>query len=1224
MYPNGDATSPERAYDFLNYISITATQNNTRIKATLPNANAGSEILVGGAQVNYTGPIEIDLNENESYIIGVDFTDGDRGTGLSPISNRFALFGALIESVDVASGAQDPSKPIIVNVGSANGKIGTSGGRDQGIDQLVPIQRVGHEYIFVRGNGDNAIENAIVVADIDGTEVYLNDDTASTQTLNAGDYMIISGNNYSGSIDGASMYVRTQGDTHPLFAYQIIGGDGSSQANTGLIFVPPLSEEAQDDINNIAFIDEVGGKVDSGGVSIVYKDGASLEIFQNTSDVFDYSAITQRDVIGKPGYKTLNIPDLIGNVSVLSDNELYVSYYNKTGFATSGGYYAGFATPPAAAISLDLESLGACVEFDPATGDYIFNGTGFQMNNPSFFDEWEWQEKDGLNWITADGSALNDLNYIPIKSGKYRLRGIISCLGAAGEIYSSVIPVSICPTDFDEDGISDNIDLDLDNDGILNSIESLGDVSFDISDLSNPVVSNSGTTLSTTMNTDIKSEINGTADTTVNSITGLNTGDFETTIPPVSGNSKISYEINSLSENLNLKITAQALSHSIVSGEYFEIEVTDPNKNITLLDPNNQLLVDKNSDEKTFDELKDVNEIKQYTAPLIRFKFNPSVTSTPDFEFLAFNVDGIKLTHFVEDNTSNGSFKGNISAFDYFLDTDLDTIPDYFDLDSDEDGCYDVIEAGFEDADADGIFGVGVPTYPDSEVDSRGLVIGQDYTILPTDDGSGNYYFQQVGQAVSITDQPTNQSACIGENANFNVVGDHPSGIFSYQWQFLDATVWKDLDGTNPKITGWDSDTLEITDVDASLAGEYRVQLKTDEYQCTTDSNSGVSLTVNTPPATPIVEPIQTFCFDAFTPPTVGDLVISPPPANPTGLVISVYDDYDPSDPAIGTLLDPNDTLVDGKYYYIQVTDASSCSSSGRRITKALISNPTVSVSVPESCPGDVITLTANNVPQTALDFELANPTLTKLTDTWTDPKGVVSYYFYEKVNRSWEDSFDLIASYGVGASMYQISDPAEHDAVWGAIVSMGINGTEPFWLGLKQSGTKTNAFDSGWEWLNGDPLDPSWNLWDTRPGNNEPNDYDFTRPAGCTGATPDCDGIEDGSEDYGHFNNSSTKLLNDYPNSSGGGSYSLYEFSGTTTVKWYYQLADDPANPGNRGPKTAIPGNLTEITVNPDVTTFYILEVDTNGVICEVEYEHVVNRFLFQQQSEILNFVMK
>jgi hypothetical protein len=168
---------------------------------------------------------------------------------------------------------------------------------------------------------------------------------------------------------------------------------------------------------------------------------------------------------------------------------------------------------------------------------------------------------------------------------------------------------------------------------------------------------------------------------------------------------------------------------------------------------------------------------------------------------------------------------------------------------------------------------------------------------------------------------------------------------------------------------------------------------------------------------------------------------------------------------------------------------------------------------------------------------------------------------------------------------MYQISDPAEHDAVWGAIVSMGINGTVPFWLGLKQSGLNpANDIEGGWEWLNGDPLEPSWNLWDTIGGSNEPNDFDFYRPDGTgrqTGDPDDYDGKDDGSEDYGHFNNSNSKLLNDYPDFSpftGLGSYSLYEFSGTTTVKWYYQLADDPANPGNRGPKTAIPGNLTEI----------------------------------------------
>ena len=289
-------------------------------------------------------------------------------------------------------------------------------------------------------------------------------------------------------------------------------------------------------------------------------------------------------------------------------------------------------------------------------------------------------------------------------------------------------------------------------------------------------------------------------------------------------------------------------------------------------------------------------------------------------------------------------------------------------------------------------------------------------------------------------------------------------------------------------------------------------------------------------------------------------------------------------------------------------------------MTKALISNPTISASVPESCPGDLITLTADNVPQTALDFELANPTLTKLTNTWTDADGVISYYFYEPVRRSWEDSFNLIASYGVGASMYQISDPAEHDAVWAAIVSMGINGAVPFWLGLKQSGPNpADDIEGGWEWLDGEPLDPSWNLWDKTGTSNEPNDYDFTRPDGTgrqTGDPDDYDGKDDGSEDYGHFNNSTSKLLNDYPNDLGtDNSYSLYEFSGTTTVKWYYQLADDPANPGNRGPKdlildgSGVPVNLTEIEVNPDVTTFYILEVDTNGVVCETaEYKHVVN----------------
>ena len=54
------------------------------------------------------------------------------------------------------------------------------------------------------------------------------------------------------------------------------------------------------------------------------------------------------------------------------------------------------------------------------------------------------------------------------------------------------------------------------------------------------------------------------------------------------------------------------------------------------------------------------------------------------------------------------------------LDLDGDGIINSLDLDSDGDGCFDTVEAGFEDTDEDGILGFGVP-----KVDRRGKVISE-------------------------------------------------------------------------------------------------------------------------------------------------------------------------------------------------------------------------------------------------------------------------------------------------------------------------------------------------------------------------------------------------------------------------------------------------------------------------------------------------------------------
>ena len=843
----------------IGFISVMATENNTTIDFDLPDARVTT---------NGTGDHSITLDKFQSYII-------------ANTSSTYSLIGSLISS----------DKPIVVN----NGAFGTfdisSGGQDYGMDQIVDASLVGSEYIFIEGIADKEIETVLIVADKDNTTVNVNG-AFHDNLVNAGDFLIIQGDKFNS--DG-NLYVNTDDPNDKLFAFQgtgknyLTGGGLYKGANQGMYFVPPLNCATRGNVDFIPLINEVSGETfnEQATVTFITKDGATILV--NGSDVTGspYNA-SSRQVDGNSDYVTYKVESLSGNIKVEGNDELYVAYVNSDGAATTAGFYSGFTIPPTVDLDADLKTLGSCLNKDGTSN------VEFEASNFSQFDSIEWLKKDASgNFVAIPGETGQF--YTPTDEGDYKLKGILLCNSA--EYFSPEISVSICPDDFDKDGVIDNIDLDLDNDGILNSNESDGDVAFDFSDYNNPALtaSRSITATATTPNL--------TTGTTGKSITGLIDGEFETEMP-VTTIDEFSYKLE-FSENLNIKFTSQSIAHSIVDGEYFELKV-DGDRNITLLDPKNHLIV-KQPGSDDFTELEAVGGEKIYSSNTIRFKFNSSVSSLPEFEFIGYDLSEIQFTHFADNTSSSSIFKGKIEGINLAINTDTshptnsDTIPDYFDLDSDGDDCFDVTEAGFDDVDGDGILGEGVPTYDDSKVDTRGRVVDPvhdyDSALILKDAVSGVYYFQQVGQAVSITPtgQPTNQAACIGENAEFKVEGDHPSGVIYYQWQFLDSItgIWNDLDGTNAKITGWDSDKLEISDVDSTLAGEYRVQLKTDEYQCTTDSNSGVSLTVNTPPAPPIVEPIQTFCFTDN--PTVGDLVISPPPANPTGLTISVYDDYDPT-----------------------------------------------------------------------------------------------------------------------------------------------------------------------------------------------------------------------------------------------------------------------------------------------------------------------------------------
>ena len=58
-------------------------------------------------------------------------------------------------------------------------------------DQIVPVERVGSEYIFLKGDGYDDIENVVIVVHEDNTAIYINGNSTAAATKNAGEYHLI-------------------------------------------------------------------------------------------------------------------------------------------------------------------------------------------------------------------------------------------------------------------------------------------------------------------------------------------------------------------------------------------------------------------------------------------------------------------------------------------------------------------------------------------------------------------------------------------------------------------------------------------------------------------------------------------------------------------------------------------------------------------------------------------------------------------------------------------------------------------------------------------------------------------------------------------------------------------------------------------------------------------------------------------------------------------------
>jgi gliding motility-associated-like protein len=333
-------TDPGNLRNFVS--SFMATEDNTVV--TLNDYDTGVVFASGSGDIN-DDVQTFNLNAGESVTVS-GYTD------FSP--NLSGFVGALLTS----------TKPIVVNTGNATGgMLDEMSGQDFNLDQIVPVDIVGDEYIIVKGNGSSNTERPLVIATQDNTQVFINGSTTAAATLNAGDYFLVPSSFYSGTVN-QNMYISSNKD---VYLYQIIAG-AISDATSGLNFIPPLSCFWQKSVDMIPSFNSIGSTTYPNSEIIVVTETGSTVSINNVP-----TTATPQTVTGNLNWVTYRIGGLSGNVKIDSTGPLAAGVFGAVSVAGFGGYYSGFGSLPRN-TEITICSNQTVNLFDAITGNPEPNG----------------------------------------------------------------------------------------------------------------------------------------------------------------------------------------------------------------------------------------------------------------------------------------------------------------------------------------------------------------------------------------------------------------------------------------------------------------------------------------------------------------------------------------------------------------------------------------------------------------------------------------------------------------------------------------------------------------------------------------------------------------------------------------------------------------------------------------------------------------------------------
>lgn len=333
-------------------IGVTATEDNTSVVVSGYNPNV---LFSDGSS---TPTKTFTLNKGQSYIMDAVSNDS--------FYNLAGLIGAKIES----------DKPISVTNGNFNGIYTNQNFTNNDIlmDQAVPVERLGKDFVMVKGNGSvtSGMETAVIVATENNTQLAFNG-SASTISLNAGQYYMIPSGNYIPQ--GNGNYNMNISASKNIYVYQLLAGvsTGNEYPTGGMNFIPPLSCFMPNKIDEIGFINKIGTSTFNTKLNIITQTGATVTLNGNPIA----AANGPYAVTGNPNWVTYSVPNISGNITVNSTKSVTAGIAAGSGAVGYGGYFAGFSSVPA------ITKTGDCYAGILLQVDNTYDGYQWYLNgNP--------------------------------------------------------------------------------------------------------------------------------------------------------------------------------------------------------------------------------------------------------------------------------------------------------------------------------------------------------------------------------------------------------------------------------------------------------------------------------------------------------------------------------------------------------------------------------------------------------------------------------------------------------------------------------------------------------------------------------------------------------------------------------------------------------------------------------------------------------------------------